>query len=117
MNQLFLSQVGTDQRVCLSSCVDQVNSVSVTSSDFPNRETFVRRDEFCLTLTKLQRTCSSEKRAFLVAKFPSVCGNINKYVIAEIMWPTLTSYSFVAFLEIPGYMPFFKFGNLCRSLR
>ncbi len=67
--------------------------MSVTSSDFPNRETFVRREEFCLTLLKLKRwvdghihsnenisaiplffrTCSSEKRTFLEAKFPSVC--------------------------------------------
>ena len=51
----FCFQVGPDQHECLSACHDQVNSVSVTSSDFPNRETFVRREEFCLTLNKLRR--------------------------------------------------------------
>lgn len=51
--------------MCLAACEDQINSVSVTSSDFPNRETFVRRDEFCLTVLKIQRTCSSAKRLFL----------------------------------------------------
>ena len=50
--------------------------MSVTSSDFPNRQTFVRREEFCLTVLKLKRTCSSRKRAFLDTKFPNVCKNI-----------------------------------------
>ena len=49
----------------------------MTSSDFPNRETFVKREEFCITLTKLRRTCQSEKAAFLTEKFPTLCRNIN----------------------------------------
>ena len=52
--------------------------MGVTSSDFPNRETFVKREEFCITLMKLKRTCTSEKAAFLVEKFPTVCDNIRK---------------------------------------
>ncbi|TRY72690.1 hypothetical protein TCAL_05397 [Tigriopus californicus] len=71
-----LNRVGENQDECLSACYDQINHVSVTSSDFPNRETFVRREEFCLALQKLNRTCNSEKRAFLIAKFPTVCHNI-----------------------------------------
>ena len=51
----------------------------MTSSDFPNRETFVKREEFCITLTKLNRTCHSEKEVFLVAKFPTVCKNIKSF--------------------------------------
>ena len=77
----FSPQVGSSASECLSACHDQVNSVGVTSSDFPNRETFVRREEFCLALNKLRRTCSSEKRIFLEAKFPTVCGNMER--IAE----------------------------------
>jgi hypothetical protein len=73
-------KVGEAESECLSACDDQVNSVSVTSSDFPNRETFVRREEFCLTLLKLRKTCSSPKRAFLVAKLPTVCDNIERIV-------------------------------------
>ena len=68
--------MGDKQQECLASCEDQINNVGVTSSDFPNRETFVKRDEFCITLRKLNRTCNSEKRAFLIAKFPTVCDNI-----------------------------------------
>ena len=70
-------QVGDTQQECLAACEDQINNVGVTSSDFPNRETFVLRDEFCITLQKLNRTCHSEKREFLLAKFPNVCDSIN----------------------------------------
>ena len=65
---------------CLAACDDQINNVGVTSSQFPNRETFVKREEFCITLMKLNRTCNSKKRAFLVDKFPSVCANIQNVI-------------------------------------
>ena len=76
---VLLLQVGENQDECLSACNDQINNVGVTSSDFPNRETFVKREEFCITLTKLNRTCHSEKAAFLIAKFPTVCNNIQRF--------------------------------------
>ena len=76
MKDFVCSQVGDNQQECLAACEDQINNVGVTSSDFPNRETFVKRDEFCITLRKLNRTCHSEKREFLVAKFPNVCDSI-----------------------------------------
>ena len=65
---------------CLAACDDQINHVSVTSSMFPNRETFVKREEFCITLMKLHKTCSSRKREFLVNKFPTVCENIENVI-------------------------------------
>ena len=65
---------------CLAACDDQINQVSVTSSMFPNRETFVKREEFCITLMKLNRTCNSQKRDFLVNKFPTVCVNIESVI-------------------------------------
>ena len=65
---------------CLAACDDQINNVGVTSSMFPNRETFVKREEFCITLMKLNRTCNSKKRAFLVDKFPTVCDNIQNVI-------------------------------------
>ena len=65
---------------CLAACDDQINQVSVTSSNFPNRETFVKREEFCITLMKLNRTCKSQKRTFLVNKFPTVCVNIESVI-------------------------------------
>jgi len=76
-----LNKVGPGQDICLSACTDQINNVGVTSSDFPNRETFVKREEFCITLMKLKRTCQSEKAAFLIEKFPSVCQNIQTVML------------------------------------
>jgi len=95
----FLFQVGPEQQECLAACHDQVilqvklalinislqiNGVSVTSSDFPNRETFVRREEFCLTLLKLKRTCNSKKRIFLEAKFPTVITAISNDLLIHV---------------------------------
>ena len=88
--------MGENQQICLAACEDQINNVGVTSSDFPNRETFVKRDEFCLTLRKVNRTCNSEKREFLLAKFPHVCDDITKMekrikssnqTLCERYWP------------------------------
>ena len=64
-------QVGKNQDECLAACNDQINNVGVTSSQFPNRETFVKREEFCITFMKLNRTCASAKRPFLTNKFPN----------------------------------------------
>ena len=52
----------------------QVNAVSVTSSHFPNRETFVERDEFCILVEKLIRTCKSKGKYYVLVKFyPEIC--------------------------------------------
>ena len=40
-----------------------------------------KREEFCITLMKLKRTCQSEKAAFLIEKFPSVCQNIQTVML------------------------------------
>ena len=45
---------------------EQVNAVSVTSSNFPNRETFVEREEFCILVDKLIRTCKSKGKYYQV---------------------------------------------------
>ena len=68
------------EQECFAACDDQINNVGVTSSMFPNRETFVKREEFCITLMKLNRTCNSKKRVFLVDKFPTVCTNIQNVI-------------------------------------
>ena len=58
---------------CLAACEDQVNLVTETSSSFPNSETFHRREEFCLIIKKLLRTCSTVKAAALTDKYPYIC--------------------------------------------
>ena len=57
-----------------SNQTEQVNAVSVTSSNFPNRETFVEREEFCILLEKLIRTCKSKGKYYVLSKFyPNLC--------------------------------------------
>ena len=66
--------VGDERKLCLAACQDQVNAVSVTSSNFPNRETFVEREEFCLLVEKLIRTCKSVGKYYVLSKFyPNLC--------------------------------------------
>jgi len=78
MNRIIMgignyNRVGPNKDECLAACEDQTNSVSVTSSSFPNSETFVRREEFCLVVKKLERTCKSMKYEMIVKKFPKLC--------------------------------------------
>ena len=96
---------GTDhgEGKCLAACDDQINHVSVTSSMFPNRETFVKREEFCITLMKLNKTCTSNKRDFLVHKFPTICVNIEsvieraapKEVCVDYKWNPVRHFNFL----------------------
>ena len=60
----------------MAACEDQVNLVTETSSSFPNSETFHRREEFCLVIHKLLRTCSTVKAAALTDKFPYICPHL-----------------------------------------
>ena len=66
-------------RPCLAACQDQVNRVHVTNSDFPNRNTFEKREELCLVLLSLDHICESEKKYFLEESLPGVCRNIAKF--------------------------------------
>ena len=58
---------------CRSNCEDQINSVFVTSSAYPNKRVFVRRPEFCYTLSRLADKCDSFKRRPLERAFPGIC--------------------------------------------
>ena len=60
-------------KTCLAACKDQLNLVTETSSTFPNSQTFHRREEFCLVVHKLVKTCSSVKAAALTDTYPTMC--------------------------------------------
>ena len=61
------------RKQCLAACKDQLNLVTETSSSFPNSQTFHRREEFCLILHKLSKTCASVKAAALTDTYPTLC--------------------------------------------
>ena len=59
---------------CLSSCEDQTNDLFVTTSKYPNRNTFRDTEEFCILGRKLfNRTCKSPKRLQIGTDFPQLC--------------------------------------------
>ena len=88
--------VGPEKKPCLAACEDQVcvcmyvsprnpntftlcpqvNSVSVSSSNFPNRETFIKRDDFCILVNKLIKTCTRNKYYVLQKYYPEICNYI-----------------------------------------
>ena len=61
------------KKQCLAACKDQLNLVTETSSSFPNSQTFHRREEFCLVIHKLSKTCASVKAAALTDTYPTLC--------------------------------------------
>ena len=65
------------RKQCLAACKDQLNLVTETSSSFPNSQTFHRREEFCLILHKLSKTCASVKAAALTDTYPTLCEYID----------------------------------------
>ena len=71
----YLNQTNdmSTKKPCLAACEDQLNLVTETSSSFPNSQTFHRREEFCLIVHKLVKTCSTVKRAALTDTYPTLC--------------------------------------------
>ena len=47
--------------------------MAVTTSVFPNLNTFRHGPEFCELFRKLKSTCSSHKRATLTNRYPKLC--------------------------------------------
>ena len=46
----------------------------ITTSSYPNRETFQHQQEFCLVTKRLVNKCKGHKRPALEAKYPALCG-------------------------------------------
>lgn len=64
--------------LCMAACEDQVLNMEVTSSSFPNRETFRKREEQCLLLEKLRVVCSDWRRVTLSRTYPGLCTNLTQ---------------------------------------
>lgn len=78
----FMDKIGqfrlipnTENKTCMPACVDQIHSIERTSSVFPNRATFPRRQEQCLLILKLQSICKTPKAETLTMKYPYLCSN------------------------------------------
>ncbi len=73
------SQTKKKTRKCRAACKDQANTVAVTTSRLPNRQTFTERPEFCALLKKLRNKCSSQwNRDELDFQYPQLCSLIKQ---------------------------------------
>ena len=61
------------EKVCLANCIDQKYDVKVTSSTYPNKQSFVQSKEFCLVYEKILKSCQTEKRITLEEQYPNIC--------------------------------------------
>ena len=50
--------IQNNTKKCLQRCELQTETVSATSSTFPNKDTFFFRPEFCYVLQKISMLCS-----------------------------------------------------------
>ena len=61
---------------CRSSCEDQTNKLFVTTSTYPNKNTFHYRDEFCVILNRLLNKCKGVKNISLSERYPNICEDL-----------------------------------------
>ncbi|CAB4060794.1 ASICN [Lepeophtheirus salmonis] len=61
---------------------DQRNKLAVTTSVFPNQNTFASSSsngEFCAVLKKIRSTCQTDKKVTLSERYPGICKLVTKY--------------------------------------
>ena len=58
---------------CRSACSDQENSLFVTTSSYPNKNSFIHQEEFCIITEKLVSECRGFKRKPLDRFYPNLC--------------------------------------------
>ena len=61
---------------CRSNCEDQINSLFVTTSSYPNRKTLIYREEFCILAKRLLHKCKGPKRKPLEREYPNLCSTL-----------------------------------------
>ena len=78
MNNVITAATAKQAGLCMAACEDQILNMEVTSSTFPNRETFRKREEQCLLLKKLRLLCSDSRRITLSKTYPWICTNVSQ---------------------------------------
>ncbi len=67
----------TEEIECLAACDTQVYDQLVTSSAYPNPETFKYTQEFCIVLKKLYESCKTRFKT-MKDSFPNLCPTIQQ---------------------------------------
>ena len=76
MNALTIIVIPGDEKECLSNCIDQLMTVTVTQATYPNHHAFDKTKEFCYVLKKLIRSCNGDRRDSLIDEYPEICDNV-----------------------------------------
>ena len=61
---------------CRPSCEDQMNTMTVTTSAYPNKNTFRYRNAFCYVIQRLLQKCKGSKRRPLEKSYPNICSTL-----------------------------------------
>ena len=61
---------GGPAKTCYSPCTDQTNKMAVTTSVFPNLNTFRLSTELCVLFRKLLSTCATYKQVTINERYP-----------------------------------------------
>ena len=72
------SSSGQEDGLCMAACEDQVLDMEVTSSTFPNKANFRKREEQCLLLSKLRLLCSDHRKVTVSQAYPGLCTNVSQ---------------------------------------
>ena len=76
MGQLKIVKYNGEDIQCLSSCEDQINSIFVSSSSYPNKRTFIYHEEFCILVKRILEKCKGPKKKPLERQYPNICNMI-----------------------------------------
>ena len=68
---MMTKNVASENNLALNTF--QTNAMAVTTSVFPNLNTFRLGPEFCILFRKLISTCKTHKRATLSERYPDLC--------------------------------------------
>ena len=64
---------------CYARCNDQTYATSVSTSNYPNLQTFPYFGfDFCLVMQKIARSCQGIKKSALEDKYPGICTHFNQ---------------------------------------
>ncbi len=67
-----------EKKECLATCEDQSHQFLVTTSAYPNEQSFFFGEDFCLVFDKLKKSCYNEKRFSLSLSYPKLCPSIEE---------------------------------------
>ena len=70
---LYFTHIYAVCQTCLAACEDQKYRVLVTQATYPNLQSFVKSEDFCMVYNKLKKACGNDHRKSLTERYPDLC--------------------------------------------